>query len=200
MVTLVEKTEDLRVRRTRKLLMDAFTELVLTKGFQTLTVQQIADRAMVHRATFYDHFVDKYALFEYVIREQFQQTLYQTVPEDFSYTSDHLALLVSTTCAFLRLIAASCLPKDHQTLAMVQTHITLQIVEILAGWLETAWAERTVSHPPAELAATVTAWAIYGAGLYWSKQADEELATFVDQVLPSIAASFREALAMTTPA
>src|SRR5687768_10975577 len=71
-----EKDLDPRVKRTRQLLVQAFTELLSEKDFPSLTVQDIADRATVNRATFYAHFVDKYALLDYAIREYFQKKLY----------------------------------------------------------------------------------------------------------------------------
>src|SRR5215471_2043298 len=57
-----EETEDLRVRRTRKLLQKAFLELTVEKGFAALTVQDITERAMVNRSTFYRHYLDKFDL------------------------------------------------------------------------------------------------------------------------------------------
>jgi len=57
-------TEDLRVRRTRKLLMQAMIELTIEQGFAAITVQDIADRAMINRATFYRHYLDKYDLLD----------------------------------------------------------------------------------------------------------------------------------------
>lgn len=57
--------QDLRVRRTYKLLCDALVELIREKPFEKISVTDICDRAMVHRATFYAHFEDKYALLEY---------------------------------------------------------------------------------------------------------------------------------------
>lgn len=55
---------DLRVRRTRKLLWDALMALLGEDGrtFESLTVAEICERAMVHRTTFYKHFEDKYHL------------------------------------------------------------------------------------------------------------------------------------------
>ena len=70
---------DPRVKRTRKLIEQAFEGLLGEKGFQALTVQDIADRATLNRATFYAHFEDKYALLDSYIRESFQQCLTATV-------------------------------------------------------------------------------------------------------------------------
>ncbi|MEP7189354.1 MAG: helix-turn-helix domain-containing protein [Roseiflexaceae bacterium] len=56
------KVEDRRVQRTRKLLQDALTTLIVEKGYEAVTVQDIIDRVNVGRSTFYDHFLNKQAL------------------------------------------------------------------------------------------------------------------------------------------
>jgi AcrR family transcriptional regulator len=53
---------DRRVRRTRRILHEALTTLVLEKGYEHITIQDILDRADVGRSTFYAHFRDKEAL------------------------------------------------------------------------------------------------------------------------------------------
>ena len=47
------------VGRTRKALKEALTDLILEKGYEGVTVQDVIDRADVGRSTFYAHFVDK---------------------------------------------------------------------------------------------------------------------------------------------
>jgi AcrR family transcriptional regulator len=53
------KKLDRRVQRTRQILRDALVALILEKGYQKITVQDIIDRANVGRSTFYSHFRDK---------------------------------------------------------------------------------------------------------------------------------------------
>jgi AcrR family transcriptional regulator len=50
---------DRRVQKTRKLLQDALIELVGEKGYESITIQEILDKANVGRSTFYAHFQDK---------------------------------------------------------------------------------------------------------------------------------------------
>ncbi len=50
---------DRRVQKTRKLLQDALIELVSEKGYESVTIQEILDKANVGRSTFYAHFQDK---------------------------------------------------------------------------------------------------------------------------------------------
>ncbi|WP_086348218.1 TetR/AcrR family transcriptional regulator [Candidatus Enterococcus clewellii] len=60
------KKKDLRVMRTHKMIIEAFFYLVEEKGFDAITVQEIADRAMINRATFYAHFKDKQDLYDQI--------------------------------------------------------------------------------------------------------------------------------------
>jgi len=60
--TSARKT-DRRVRRTREALGDALLALIQEKPFESITVQQVLDRAKIGRSTFYAHFRDKDDLF-----------------------------------------------------------------------------------------------------------------------------------------
>src|SRR5215212_8610866 len=54
-----KKKGDARVRRTRDSLGDALISLMQEKSFDTITVQDVLDRAHVSRSTFYSHYSDK---------------------------------------------------------------------------------------------------------------------------------------------
>lgn len=56
--------EDARVRRTRDLLEQAVFALTVEKGFTSVTVSDITQRARVNRSTFYRHYLDKHELLE----------------------------------------------------------------------------------------------------------------------------------------
>jgi AcrR family transcriptional regulator len=58
-----DATADRRVRRTRTLLHTALIELILERGYDHVTVQDILDRADVGRSTFYHHYQSKDELF-----------------------------------------------------------------------------------------------------------------------------------------
>lgn len=55
----LKKKTDARVRRTRDALGDALIALMHEKPFETITVQDVLDRAHVGRSTFYAHYSDK---------------------------------------------------------------------------------------------------------------------------------------------
>ena len=91
---------DPRVKRTRKLLLDAFLSIMTEKSFDDITVQDIAARATVNRATFYAHFVDKYALVDELIREGFTQMLQQRMATPAGSTEEHLRRLLLAVCDY----------------------------------------------------------------------------------------------------
>lgn len=54
-----QKPVDRRIQKSKKYLSDAFIALILEKGYEAVTVQEIIDRANVGRSTFYAHFESK---------------------------------------------------------------------------------------------------------------------------------------------
>jgi AcrR family transcriptional regulator len=64
--------DDLRVRRTRKLILDALLELTIQKGFAAVTVHDLTQLAGINRATFYRHYRDKFDLLD-----QYSQAVYE---------------------------------------------------------------------------------------------------------------------------
>ncbi|MFH6858524.1 TetR/AcrR family transcriptional regulator [Staphylococcus capitis] len=63
------KSKDLRVEKTEKALLDALFETLRTKEFNQITVQDLCDKALVRRSTFYRRFDDKYDLLKLLIRK-----------------------------------------------------------------------------------------------------------------------------------
>jgi AcrR family transcriptional regulator len=181
---------DPRTRRTRQLLQAAFLGLLQEKGFQAMTVQDIAERATVNRATFYAHFEDKYELLEYCIREGFKEIVSARLPADATLSAGNLERLILAICEFVSPLGDHCPPSQHQFHSLVEAQIRAEIYETLLIWLKDAQARGQAIAATPELAATVTSWAIYGAVQQWSqgdrRQPAEHLAR---QVLPLIEAS-----------
>jgi len=60
---------DLRVYKTRRLLQDALVTLMAERSFESITIKEITDKALVNHATFYRHYRDKYGLAEAIFAE-----------------------------------------------------------------------------------------------------------------------------------
>lgn len=65
----MEEKMDLRIRKTYLALHNAFSQLLEEKKFEDFTVNELCDRAMIRRTTFYKHFADKYEYFTFYIKE-----------------------------------------------------------------------------------------------------------------------------------
>lgn len=66
---------DPRVRRTRKLIEDAFRALLSERPYEEISVADVTERATIHRGTFYAHFEDKEHLATTMMREDFDAAL-----------------------------------------------------------------------------------------------------------------------------
>ncbi|UHA62047.1 TetR/AcrR family transcriptional regulator [Metabacillus litoralis] len=75
------KKTDLRVLRTKKLIKEALLKLIQEKSFESITIQDIADEALINRATFYLHYQDKYDLLEQVSNTYLQELMYEINPD-----------------------------------------------------------------------------------------------------------------------
>jgi len=71
---------DLRIRKTYLALHNAFTELLEKERFEDFTVNELCDRAMIRRATFYKHFADKYDYFAFYAKEMVEEFQAQLSP------------------------------------------------------------------------------------------------------------------------
>jgi AcrR family transcriptional regulator len=78
---------DPRIRRTEALLQGALIDLISEKSFDSVTVEDIASKATVNRATFYRHYRDKYALAERIFEDTIDQMNDALAPIDDIYFS-----------------------------------------------------------------------------------------------------------------
>src|SRR5271166_1089804 len=100
------QVRDPRIRRTRKLLQGALETLMRTKSFDEISVQDITEAATVNRATFYDHYTDKYALLEAMVAGGFHEFLNQREVRYEPGCPSALSAIIGATCDFLTQVHA----------------------------------------------------------------------------------------------
>lgn len=64
---------DRRKQKSRRIIMDAFVELLREKDIEKISLIEIANKANVNRGTIYLNFVDKYDLLEQCIEESLSE-------------------------------------------------------------------------------------------------------------------------------
>lgn len=134
---------DLRVRRTQKMLQEALIDLIGERSFDSINVGDIAERAMVNRATFYRHYQDKYDLMEKIFTELIEQMVVSIGKPSFPVRlvsldrpSPHWVRIFEHIGQNHRLYEAMLGPRgNHWFVARLRK----QIVEIL---LEREWARQ----------------------------------------------------------
>jgi AcrR family transcriptional regulator len=127
---------DRRIERTRKLIRDALYELIIEKGYDAISVQQIIDRANVARSSFYAHFRDKDDLllhgFSADVETTLSGNLFETAIEPGNYPQFGHALFKSAAThktmvrALFSMDANSLTTKHLRNLLVVQTREWLQ--------------------------------------------------------------------------
>lgn len=190
--TVQEEKLDPRVKRTRNLIQRSFMELLVEKGFQAISVQDITERAEINRATFYAHFPDKYALLDHSIRESFRQEIEQRMLNACHFSMDNLRMLTIAVCEFVANANTHCAHPQPQFESLMETQVKEQLHGLLQNWIE-----QTDLDADPKTAATAASWALYGLALQWSHDKKRPpVETFVEQALPLIAGN----LGLTQPA
>ena len=187
---LKEKEEKLdpRVKRTRNLILGAFQQLLAEKGFESISVQDVTDRAQINRATFYAHFPDKYALLDYSISQMFRQEIEKRTLNACHYTPENLRNLILAVCEFLSRVHSDCAQPHQQFESLVEGNIKQILFELLSYWLK-----QTNPKLATDIPATVATWAIYGlASLYSHSKKRPALEKFVDEALPLVAVNLEQ--------
>ncbi|MGC3991777.1 MAG: TetR/AcrR family transcriptional regulator [Chthoniobacteraceae bacterium] len=171
---------DPRILRTRQLLFQAFHSLLAEKTFDQISVQDVAERSTLNRATFYDHFTDKFALLEAMIGERFQTFIATRMPDGAGTCSKSLRQVILAACDFLAEVSSGCQKHQRQFEPVVESRVKAILRDFLLQGID----RHPCSNP--ELKATMVSWAITGAALQWSRNQTITADELADAVLPTV--------------
>lgn len=168
------------------MLKESLISLMEEKDFEEITVQDIAERANINRATFYAHFEDIYALLAYIIKEGFMEVLDKRIVSKKLNEDEaaHPRTLIVAVCEFLDELSRQCESKPvcRPCEAFLEANVKEVLREILLQRLKYAVIKEL------ELQTTLLSWAIYGAAWEWqSRHQTIAPEVFVERVLPFIA-------------
>lgn len=181
---------DPRVKRTKKYIQKAFTELLAEKDFEDVSIQDIMERAELNRATFYNHYQDKYELLEVTMNGAFAEILYKWIPSGSTMQGpDLLRNLMMAVCEWQ--IETTRRLNSRRTLSQAMERNAKQqlyhvIMSCLANVNPLLKEKREI-----EWMATMISWSIYGVVAKWSESQEEPAEQFVEHLLPLLMANLR---------
>ena len=169
-MTLAVNGSDPRVKRTRELLVQAFIALIEERhNLHSISVQEIAERATINRATFYAHFEDKYALLQYWMREKFHRALVSQLPASSTLQVNTLRLLILAVFDFLAVFRSYLKLADQQYEPLFEIVLQQELYELLLRWLKMIPSEVSLQEETVETTVLVISWAIFGPAAQWSR-------------------------------
>ncbi len=183
------EVRDPRIRRTRQLLQAALRNLMETRSFEEIAVQDIAEAATVNRATFYDHYTDKYALLEAMIAGGFHKLLAERRVQYDAACPSAARAIVLATCDYLTQGHSGKAGCDQQSAfqPLIDAAIVTSIRRVVLVGLPRNGDG--VPEPAAGIVAAAASWAIYGAVKEWFRSpgrppAEEIVPVIVGLVTP----------------
>lgn len=184
------EVRDPRIRRTRQLLQGALRELMLTRSFDEISVQDITDAATVNRATFYDHYTDKFALLDAMVGGGFHKLLHERNVSFDGTCPSAAASIVLATCDYLTESHGDrACTKQNAFEPLMESAMTAAIRRVLINGMN----KNGTSGASAEMTATTASWAIYGAVKHWfytpdHAPAEEIVGSILQLVMPILEA------------
>jgi AcrR family transcriptional regulator len=150
-------------------LQETLLAVMTEKSFSAITVQDLAERSTLNRATFYAHFEDKYDLLDSIMREGVEKALAGIVSDAAPLTSESLRTLCQEVFAFFATMQDRCQPRDRQLEPMLEKAAQDVLYDFILRWLLRVPPTSLPGGASMEMTASVLSWAIFGAASQWSR-------------------------------
>lgn len=183
------KKNDPRVTRTHNLIQDAFLSLASEKDFEAITVKDIADRAIINRATFYAHFEDKYALLDNLISETFTSLVSDKIKPEAELTEETLKELILIMCDYNDTVKSHCKQVYRSASSLFDSKIQLKLYTIVKNLLVKNFTNTKVDAKKIDTYAIMISGSIYFATNQCHKEVkSNNNSELVSEILPFILA------------
>ncbi|XJS11127.1 TetR/AcrR family transcriptional regulator [Aerococcaceae bacterium WGS1372] len=123
----METKLDPRIVRSRQAIIDAFITLSEAKPLESITVKNITDKALINRATFYNHFLDKYDLMEKAIMDVVQINLNRDRFTDIQLDDNYILEIFNALCTLHTNIENQCQRSYH----MIINQLVMDQIEVI---------------------------------------------------------------------
>ncbi len=182
---------DSRIRRTRVQLQDGLSKLLCERDFDKISVQDIVDASGLHRATFYDHYADKFALLECLVASRFHALLAKR-GVTFGSCDGAVRAMALGVCDYLAAAPGVACGGQRRLESYMESAIIAVVQRMILEGLTLHSAAQEASHGrmSPDLIASTASWAIYGAARQWLQTPDrcsaEEMADNIEVLVSPV--------------
>ncbi|MEI5906820.1 TetR/AcrR family transcriptional regulator [Bacillus spongiae] len=181
---MIEGNTDLRSVRTRKFIIDSLIELLEKKDFNSIKISDITSGAMINRATFYHHFLDKYDLLEKVIKEVLIENVLQELSNNKEFNEEMLKSLFISITKFHMSLSDRCQRSYHDMAVNIETILKKELEQIILQSLLNKYPDQ--SDEKLRMIATMLSWMIYGASIDWKQNSNKSPEDYLEYASLSI--------------
>ncbi|MBM7542060.1 TetR/AcrR family transcriptional regulator [Amphibacillus cookii] len=176
------KKTDPRIKRTRKLIMDAFITLSAKKSFDMITVKDITEEATINRATFYYHFKDKYDLIEQTLKEDLLIHVISRLSDCEKINKAAIRKVFLSLIAFHNDLSSRCERSYHNFKSSIEVTVKRELADQFYHIL----LKNTASSKDKELRLTsvMLSWAIYGVINEWRNDQSIDAEQLIETAMP----------------
>lgn len=177
----MNKTQDPRFIRTRKLIIEAFIKLAMDRDFKDISIGDITKEATINRASFYYHFKDKFDLLEQVMNEMIQTHVIHSIHIGAIPDIDSIGNIFNSIVSFLLMINTQCKKNYGEFKPIIEKILKEKLIHTFNNFADTDSTSGNVC-------SVMISWALFGAAEHYifNQISYGELSTYKDMVLRHI--------------
>lgn len=183
---------DRRVQKTLQSLHQALISLILEKGYDAVSVQDILDKANVGRSTFYSHFGSKEALLQRGLEDlrkllsSHQRAARAGRPRDAGGSMAFSRVLFEHASGYREVYRAML---GQRAGALVTSRMSSLLAELVQAELPPRLANKAIRHIPRDAVVHYIAGALLSVLTWWVDEGDKVSAVEADAIFRGLALS-----------
>ncbi|HGO5814504.1 TPA: TetR/AcrR family transcriptional regulator [Mannheimia haemolytica] len=132
------KKQDPRITRTKEIIQLAFMQILQTRDYSEITVQDILEKANINRSTFYKHYLNKDALATEIIEKLKAESLFPLLEQRFNTPKLEFALKAAPIINALKTTLQTLWKIDTHRVSLkrqIQAEVKKKYIEVVSSQL-----------------------------------------------------------------
>jgi len=188
-VLKVDKKNDLRIIKTKKVLFNSLLSLMKEKNFEKIKISDICDEALINRSTFYAHYEDKYDLLIALFEDQRLSLLEELEGENNeSHFKEYIMKLLGIVIDYIddkKDVYSAILLHNRNGLLI---DFLIDVIERDASERLKGYKDIKESNLPLDIIVKFYVGGIINIGISWLTRSEnytkDELLKFIDRLIP----------------